>query len=48
MLLIIIIIKLFNIFCLVTRVRSQGCVWIQFNVVFKDFHHYGFENDNNS
>lgn len=32
----------------VTRVRSQGCVWIQFNVVFKDFHHYGFENDNNS
>ncbi|KAL5242348.1 hypothetical protein ACI65C_009758 [Semiaphis heraclei] len=32
----------------VTRVRSQGCVWINFNVVFKDFHHYGFENDNNS
>ncbi|XP_022173500.1 B9 domain-containing protein 1-like [Myzus persicae] len=32
----------------VTRVRSQGCVWIKFNVVFKDFHHYGFENGNST
>jgi hypothetical protein len=30
----------------VTRVRSQGSVWVNFNVMFKDFHQYGFENGN--
>ncbi|XP_050526209.1 B9 domain-containing protein 1-like [Daktulosphaira vitifoliae] len=29
----------------VTRVRSQGNVSICFDIFFKDFHHYGFENN---
>lgn len=35
--------QLFNLFS-VTRVKSQGMVWVNFNVLTKDFSAHGLDN----